>query len=280
MTARTDQMMGPQGTPLPRQSIWIAQALTIAGLIAYVLLVQVLAPSLQEPGRRTGAAVGLLLALVPAVLWLVLFYVQDAREPEPLGYVVRVALAGAVLGGAIVLPVVQRVFASAGWVNAGPLIGLLESILIVGALQEFCVYLAVRFTVYEVNEFDEVADGVTYGTAAGIGLAAILNLWFVTAGPSINPAPAAIRIVVIALGHSAFGGVLGYFLGLAKIHRQPQRAVQGLVLAAVLNGLFTYFLREVTQSGLTYKPWNGLVLAAAVAVIVTLILVRRGHAKA
>lgn len=280
MTARSDQMMGPQGTPLPRRSIWIAQALTIAGLIAYVLLVQVLTPSLQEPGRRAGVGVGLLLALVPAVLWLVLFYVQDAREPEPLGYVVRVALAGAVLGGAIVLPVVQRVFASAGWVNAGPLIGLLESILIVGALQEFCVYLAVRFTVYEVNEFDEVADGVTYGTAAGVGLAVILNLWLVMAGPSINPVPTAIRIVVIALGHSAFGGVLGYFLGLAKIHHQPQRAVQGLVLAAVLNGLFSHFLREVTQSGLTYKPWNGLVLAAAVAAVVTLVLVRRQRAKA
>ena len=273
-------MTALSGTSLPRRSIWIAQALTIAGLMAYVLLVQVLAPTLQEPGRRTGIVIGLTLALVPAVLWLVLFYVQDAREPEPLGYVVRVALAGAVLGGAIVLPVVQRVFASAGWVNASPLVGLLGSILIIGALQEFCVYLAVRFTVYEVSEFDEVADGVTYGTAAGVGLAAMLNLSLVLAGPSINPVPMAIRMVVLALGHSAFGGVLGYFLGLAKIHHQPQRAVQGFVLAAVLNGLFTYFLREVTQSGLTYKPWNGLGLAAAVAVIVTLVLVRREHAKA
>lgn len=272
--------MADRGASLPRRSIWIAQALTIAGLIAYVLLVQVFSPALQEPGRRAGGVIGLALALVPAILWLILFYVQDAREPEPLGYVLRVALAGAVLGGAVVLPIAERVFGSAAWINAGPFTSLLGSILIIGAIQEFCVYLAVRFTVYEADEFDEVADGVTYGTAAGIGLAAILNLWFVTAGPSINPGPAAIRIVVLALGHSAFGGLLGYFLGLAKILRRPERAVQGFVLAAVLNGLFTYFLREVTQSGLTYKPWNGLVLAATVAVIVTVVLVRREHAKA
>ena len=280
MTARTDQMMGPQGTPLPRRSIWIAQALTIAGLIAYVLLVQVLAPSLQEPGRRAGVGVGLLLALVPAALWLALFYVQDAREPEPLGYVVRVALAGAVLGGAIVLPVVQRVFASAGWVNAGPLIGLLESILIVGALQEFCVYLAVRFTVYEVSEFDEVADGVTYGTAAGVGLATVLNLWWVLNSPSIAPVPAALWIVVTTLAQAAFGGVLGFFLGRAKILGEHSRVLWGFLIATLLNGVVTFLLREVSRSGLTYRPWNGLIVAAVVAAAVTVILFRAERQRA
>lgn len=272
-------MRRPEGKPLPRRSIWIAQLLSIAGLITYVLLVRILAPSLQEPSRQGSIGVGLLLALVPAVLWLLLFYVQDAREPEPLGYVLRVALAGGVLGTAVALPVLQRVYVLAGWVNAGPLVGLLGSILVVGVLHAFCVYLAVRFTVYETSEFDEVADGVTYGTAAGIGLAAILNVSFVMAGPSISVVPAAIRIVVIALGQSAFGGVVGYSLALAKMHRQPGRAIQGFLAAIVLNGVFSYFLREVTQTGLIYRPWNGLVLAAAVAVIVSFVLLRLEHAR-
>jgi RsiW-degrading membrane proteinase PrsW (M82 family) len=269
--------MGTRGAPLTRRSVWIAQGITIAGLILYVIAVWLVAPALRAGAQQASTEVGLALAIVPALLWLLLFYVQDAREPEPLAYVLRVAVAGGVLAGAIAVPVLQRVVTTGSWLYASPLVGLLGSVFLIGGLQEFCVYLAVRFTVYEMSEFDEVADGVTYGTAAGLGLATVFNLWFVLGSPSIDPVPAALRIVVVAMGHAAFGGVLGYFLGRAKIFREHAGVLWGFLIAATLNGLVTFFLREVTHAGLSYRPWNGLVLASVVAVVVTLVLFRMVH---
>lgn len=262
-------MRHDRGTPLSRRSVWAAQGVTIAGLILYVLAVRLLAPGLQAG----GSAAGILLALVPVLLWLLLFYVQDAREPEPLSYVLRVAAAGAVLAGAVAIPILRQ-FSRTSWLAAGPITELLLSILVVGSVQEFCKYLAVRFTVFESDEFDEVADGVTYGTAAGLGLATMGNLTFILDSPSIAPVPAALHIVVISLSHAASGGVLGYVLGRAKMHGEDRRVAWGFVAAVVLNGVVAYALREVTQAGLAYRPWNGLALAAAVAAAVTFVLFR------
>jgi RsiW-degrading membrane proteinase PrsW (M82 family) len=265
--------MDDRGTPLSRRSVWVAQGITIVGLILYVLVVRLLAPTLQARGAAASAGIGIVMAAVPVLLWLLLFYVQDAREPEPLGYVLRVAVGGAILAGAVAIPLLRQ-FARTSWLAASPLTELLLSILVVGSLQEFCKYAAVRFTVFESDEFDEVGDGVTYGTAAGLGLATMVNLTFILESPSIAPVPAALRIVVTSLAHAASGGVLGYFLGRAKMLGEDSRVVWGLVAAAVLNGVVAFALREVTQSGLSYRPWNGLALAAAVAAVVTLVLFR------
>jgi len=173
----------------------------------------------------------------------------------------------------VAIPILRQ-FSRTAWLTAGPITELLLSILVVGSLQEFCKYLAVRFTVFESDEFDEVADGVTYGTAAGLGVATMVNLMFILDSPSIAPVPAALRIVVISLSHAASGGVLGYVLGRAKMLGEDMRVVWGFVAAVVLNGVVAYALREVTQAGLAYRPWNGLALAAAVAAAVTFVLFR------
>jgi RsiW-degrading membrane proteinase PrsW (M82 family) len=264
--------MNSRGASLPRRSIWIVQLVTFVGLIAYVALVRLLVPILEAHQRPAPAAVGVVLTLVPTLLWLALFYVQDAREPEPLTHVLRVNAAGGVLAAAIAVPILRPVLAAGDWLYAGTLIRLLVSICVIGALQGFCVYLAVRFTVLEIGEFDETADGVTYGTAAGLGVATVFNLWFVLDSPSINPVPAALRIVVVALGHAAFGGLIGYFLGRAKLLHEHGAVVWGFLGAAVLNGAVTVLLQEVTQVGLSYRPWNGLAAASAVATAVTLLL--------
>jgi RsiW-degrading membrane proteinase PrsW (M82 family) len=68
--------------------------MAIVGLIVFVAVVvgldAVLKPDL------TGTAlilVGVLLAIIPAVLWLVFFYLQDRLEPEPKTGVPRAGVA-------------------------------------------------------------------------------------------------------------------------------------------------------------------------------------------
>ncbi|HET8679239.1 MAG TPA: PrsW family glutamic-type intramembrane protease, partial [bacterium] len=259
----------------PRRSIWIAQPLAIAALLVYVLAVAVLAPVIQGAARPAPWLVGLLLAVLPAALWLVLFYVQDHREPEPLSYVVPVAIGGAVLGAGVAIPIVRSASLSAVLATANPITALAIAILFVGVLQQLCVYLAVRFLVFDQDEFDEVSDGFVYGTAAALGLATTLNLNLVLQSRSIDPLPASLTIVVTALALAASGGVLGYFLGRAKLRGERMAAVTGLLISAVLNGLVAYVLRQVSYAGLSYRPWNGLIVAAVVAGAVTFFLFRR-----
>ncbi len=79
---------------LSRRSLWVAQAASLLGLLGWVLVVRAVA---AVPGASSGLGTlgaGIVLAVVPTLLWLLLFYVQDAREPEPLGYVLRVRGAG------------------------------------------------------------------------------------------------------------------------------------------------------------------------------------------
>jgi RsiW-degrading membrane proteinase PrsW (M82 family) len=260
--------------------VWMAKAGAIIGLIAFVLIIRLFVPVVPGATRQVPVWVGLGFALIPAVLWLVLLYAYELQEPEPLTFVLEVAILAGVLAAAVAIPAVLTLFDTARWLYASPTVTLLGSICVTGAIQEFCKYLAVRYTVFENADFDEVADGVAYGIAAGLGVATMLNIGFVLNNPGAAALPAVLRIVVTALAHASFGGVIGYFLGRAKVYGQDSGVLWGFLVATGLNGLVTYLLGAVTRSGLTYHPWNGLVLAAGVAIAVTVLLFRAVHLKA
>jgi len=275
--------MSNNDIPLSRRSVWTTQIGAILGLIAFVFLVQWATPHLHPHNQPASIQIGLLLVLIPAVLWLLLFYVQDHREPEPLHYVFRVAFIGAVLSGALGIPLIDKVFDAGGWLSntTNLTTHFIGGVLIVGAIQEFCKYLAVRQVIYDHPEFDEVGDGIVYGTAAGLGVATMLNLHFVLTSPSIDSIQATLRIVVTALAHASFGGLMGYFLGRAKILGDHSMGLWGYVFATLCNGSFSFLLNRIISINLfqrsktswaAFYPENGLILAAALSVVLTLIL--------
>ncbi len=116
-------------------------------------------------------------------------------------------------------------------------------------------------------------DGIVYGAAAGLGYATLLNLTYVISNGGVDLGMGAIRIAVTALAHASFAGVTGYFLGRAKFeNREPLWLPLGVLIAAVLNGIVSTALGEISRSGLRVTPLNGLILAAAVAAITFIVL--------
>jgi RsiW-degrading membrane proteinase PrsW (M82 family) len=270
-----------------RKSVWRSAAVTIVAVVAFAALVAFLA-GLFQPVFQGPALVltGVVLALVPAALWLIFFYVQDLLEPEPKGYVLGVAVLGALLASAVGIPVVRDLFHVQTWLGTSLLVDLLGSVLVVGFVQEFLKYAAVRYSVYLMPEFDERMDGVLYGTAAGLGFATMLNIQYVVDSGGVDLGMGVIRIVVTALAQASFAGVTGYFLARAKFEDEPVWWLPlGLTIAAVLNGLFTVVRGGLTRSGSlldakTASPWLGLVLATVVAVltlVALLYLIRRAN---
>ena len=81
-----------------RGSLWRADLISLLVLAAFVVIVYavdaLLKPNLSGTSLIT---VGVVVALVPAVLWLIFFYRWDALEPEPKEIVIPVAVTRAVL---------------------------------------------------------------------------------------------------------------------------------------------------------------------------------------
>lgn len=252
-----------------RRGLWGATAALILGLAAFVALVFALAPTLAA--ALTGNALllaGFVLALVPALLWLAVFYLQDRLEPEPKAYLLGVFVLGALLASAVGQPLINGFFRVNDWASGSLWLRLIAGILIIGAIQEFLKYAAVRYSVFHSQEYDERIDGIIYGAAAGLGYATALNIAYVLSHGGVDLGLGSVRIAVTALAHASFAGVTGYFLGRAKFEdRGPFWLPTGLLLAAVLNGIVTTVLGEISRSGLQATPLNGLILAAGVAIV-------------
>ena len=268
-----------------RKHVWRDEFLLIVGLCAFVGIVYALDGALQPQFTPTTLVLtGVFLALVPAAIWLTFFYLQDRAEPEPKSFIMGVFALGALLAGAVGVPVIENLFRTSHWIYTDTLTKIVGGILVVGFTQEFLKYAAVRYSIYNSSEFDEPTDGVIYATAAGLGYATVLNIQFVVSNGGVDLGAGILRMAVVALGQAAFSGITGYFLGRAKFEsEQIWWMPLGITLAAIFNGIFTWMQVIVTRptitlSGSTSNTWMGLALAAVVALSTTgiiLTLVRR-----
>jgi len=263
-----------------RPHVWRDELILIAGLIVFVGVVYALDSAFHTLLTGSNLLVaGVIIAFVPAFIWLTFFYLQDRLEPEPKQFVLGMFVLGAVLAAAIGIPLVENVFRVSHWLYTYTMTTLIGGILVVGFTQEFIKYAAVRYTMYHSDEFDEVTDGIVYATAAGLGYATMLNIQFVVSNGGVDLGAGVIRMAVVALAQASFAGITGYFLGRAKFESEPIWWMPlGITLAAVLNGLFNWLRGRVVQSnlsltGASVNPWLGLAFAAVVAFVTMGILV-------
>jgi RsiW-degrading membrane proteinase PrsW (M82 family) len=261
-----------------RSGQWVTEIAALVGMLIYVGIVELIVmttnPTLEGFGL-VGTSV--VLAIIPAAIWLFLFYVQDREEPEPTVYVVLMAILGALLAASIGEPLINGFFRAPEWLGNNMLTNILGSILVVGFIQEFLKYAGIRFSMYYSTEFDQRMDGVIYGTAIGLGYGTMLNIMNVIGSGGVNLGVGVINIVVTALVAGSLGGLTGYFLGRNKIDAMPSWWMPvGVTLAATLNGLFTWLSSEITRAPITiaageatggYNPWPALIAAIVLALL-------------
>lgn len=260
----------------------------LAGLVAYILIAFGLERAFTPDAAVVlGPVSALLMACVPAMLWLGYFYSQDRIEPEPRAYV----LGCYVIGGFVAAPCASFLVGLATGpeshglgMNALSLDRWIFAIAVVGLAQEASKYITVRYTMYVSPEFDEPLDGIIYMSAAGIGFATYESLQYLLgSGGEIFLSAAAAQCVVTTLAHASFAGVMGFAMGRAKFHGSsaPRRSLTlliGLAAAAVLNGGFQMIMDALNVQGLDTPPWERVLSSfgfAAGVFIITSILMRR-----
>lgn len=266
----------------PHPGFWKSAAIMIVAMGVISGLLAFLLRDVTGLDSTTLVIVGLVFAIVPTAVWLAYFYQQDRLEPEPKERIGSVLFTAIVLTGFIGLPMITDWFNVASWASYNNWTSLAASILINGFIFTAIMYVSVRIWVYKTPEYDERMDGIVYGTVAGLGVATMLNLHYIIDNQGVALAPGIINVVTTALAQASFGGVLGYFMAQAKFEHKPVYWVPlGVVVAAVLNGLFSWLIDEVSATGLTVEPWRSLALGLVVALLTfgaLVYLMQRAHA--
>lgn len=197
------------------------------------------------PALVPGAIVGS--ALAPALLLLWLVVTADSR-PEPP----RVVWLCVGLGALIAVPVglLELVLRRYVPIFPNPWIGSYQAALVFAGLPEELAKIAIIAVVARRSrDFDEPMDGVVYGTAVGLGFAAIENLGYVAGNAQHWLGVAVIRGLLSVPFHAALGAIAGAYIANARFggalgaHRADRLRRQRVWLSAwiipiVLHSLF------------------------------------------
>jgi len=206
-----------------------------------------------------------LLAVAPAALLLKYVLVRDKYKREPRRLIGITFLLGALaIVPATIIELLLR------FDNI-----LVTTFLSVAVVEETMKYLAVRVKAYNSSSFNEVMDGIVYGVAAGLGFATIENIFYVFGFGTISTA--LIRAFMSVPSHAAYGGIMGFYLGIAKSFRlsskQHERKLilTGLTVAILLHGLYDTI--AFTLQGLAGLA--GLLVMTAISWIILLRLITK-----
>ena len=152
-------------------------------------------------------------AIAPAIILLWLVVTADSRpEPPRVVWICVVLGALSTLPAALIerwlqslIPVVQN-----SWVNAYE-----RALLIAGLPEETLKISIIAAVARRARDFDEPMDGVVYGTAVGLGFAAVENILYV-AGNAHWASVAVARGILSVPFHAALGAIAGAYIARAR----------------------------------------------------------------
>jgi RsiW-degrading membrane proteinase PrsW (M82 family) len=221
-----------------------------------------------------GVAVilALLFSLLVALFWLARFRRMDKFEKEPERLVYLAFFAGIL---STVPSVILEFPLQTSRFNSSPsLFHLLFLFLWVGMVEETFKFLAVRLTVYNSDQFNEVMDGMIYMVSAAMGFAAAENVGYMLGfGFSVG----LFRAILSYLAHLSFSAILGYYLAKAKIEKNGNWLWPGFSLAVLLHWFYNFFIAVGTvRTSLEFFLFGVLVWVSGL--ILTFILAKKAQA--
>ena len=197
-------------------------------------------------------------ALLPVFLILRYVYLLDKNEREPLGFVLKVVVWGAIFS--IPCAGVERFMISLIGSFYDPAtinFAWIENTVGVALVEELSKWLVLMLIVWKNQNFDYRYDGIVYSVSASLGFAALENILYVLSygtGVSIG------RAIFAIPGHATFGVFMGYFLSRAKTFWIDDKRIRmtickllALALPMLIHGCYDFLLSEqVSALGYQY----------------------------
>ena len=181
----------------------------------------------------------ILLASVPALFWMWVYYRRDRWEPEPKRLVAKLFF----LGALVAVPV----WYLEGWLPLPPG-DLLDCFVRVSLTEELFKVLPVLAFACWHRQFNEPMDGIIYAVAAALGFATVENVIYAI---RLGDKMILYRAFTSTLAHVGFSGVIGYKIGVAKfVDRGGGWIIARTFLAiVVLHGAYDLMLAHSTRPG-------------------------------
>jgi RsiW-degrading membrane proteinase PrsW (M82 family) len=180
-------------------------------------------------------------AIFPMILYLILVWKMDKYEPEPFRFLLIHFLWGAV--GAIILGILGSVLLdrlTGITENESLNYSLIQTILFAPISEEIAKGIFLFWTIRS-SKFDNMTDGLVYGSAIGLGFGMTENFsYFVSYGDSFS---SWLSLVIIRSGFSAVmhgisTGTLGALIGLSKFNNANSKIIYpfaGIIVAIIIH---------------------------------------------
>lgn len=207
-----------------------------------------------------GLLIAVLGGILPALLWLAFWLMEDRCDPEPKRYILYCFLAGMV-AVPLVLPLEKGV---------ASYLGGSQLLLVWAAIEELFKFGAAYVAALRFRVFDEPLDGVIYLVTAALGFSALENVFFL-----ITPAGQGdllrtivtgdLRFIGASLLHTLSSATIGVSLALSfykSVAWRKLSALIGVILAVALHTMFNFFILK-SGGGSTFLVflaiWLGIV---------------------
>lgn len=192
-------------------------------------------------------------ALLPVFLILRYVYSLDKVEREPIGFVMKVLIFGAIFSipCAFLEQYAERIIdiffdpqtLEYAWV---------ENTFGIALIEELSKWLVFMKLVWNNDNFDYRYDGIVYAVSASLGFAALENvLYVVSFGTEVSIG----RAIFSIPGHTTFGVFMGYFLSRAKHFNLNQKRIRetfcilmSLAMPIVIHGLYDFLLSDQVEA--------------------------------
>ena len=211
-------------------------------------------------------------ALIPAIVLLVMIYLHDKIEKEPIGLLALLLLVGgglsvvfAVIGEGILQSVLNRFVSPYG---QEILYNVLMAFIVVACVEEGGKLLFLKLFSWKSPHFNFVFDAVVYSAFVSLGFAAIENVKYVFAyGMEVAIA----RAITAVPAHLSFSILMGVFYGRAKlcqVYGSQALTKKNMILAYVAPVFFHGFYDAccMIQNGIT--TWLFLLFVIVMYIIV------------
>jgi len=182
----------------------------------------------------------LALALAPVLILLFYIYLRDKYDREPLWLLAKGVLAGIIITAPVIFteafldarnPFPADAPGSAAW----------QAFIVAGLTEEAFKLLAVMMVFWRSRAFNERFDGIVYAVFVSLGFAAVENILYVSQG---GTSVGVMRAFTSVPGHAAFGVIMGYYLGRARLEQKlrPSRLLLALLMPVLFHGTYNFLL--------------------------------------
>jgi protease PrsW len=217
----------------------------------------------------TALVLSLPAAVIPTLLYVLLFYWADRYEREPIWLTTVAFIWGAV--PAVIVSLFGEWVLGWPWIDAPDSIAsaIMEGAVIAPIVEELAKGLALLLIFLIIRrEFDGVLDGIVYGALIGFGFAMTENFFYFigaydAGGFGQLSVVIFLRAVLFGLNHAFYTGLTGIGFGLARVFRAPA-AKTGWILLGLLLAMITHSLHNLGAS-LAAVDVSGLGLSLLVA---------------